>query len=578
MSETLPSPPRRAVAPATMTAAGTEVARLLAARAPFDALGPEELAGIVAETEIEFHAAGSRIIDESGGPVTFLRVIYSGAVELVSGERTADVLGAGDSFGHAAMLSGMPPGFSAVAVEDTLTYRIPEAVAAPLLDRARSRELSVGVRAMAHQAVARLIRAPVVRCSPGEEVGSVARRMTDAGATCAIVELRGGGLGILTDRDLRTRVVAAGRAGDSPVGELMTTPVYTVGAERIGAEVLFEMLERGIRHAPVLSTRGALIGVVEDADLFAAQPHAWFRARRAIERAATPEQLAAVARSLPAIAADLQSTQARPLEIARVLSALGDALAVRALTLSTSDAPHAQQATAWVALGSHARRELTAASTLRGALVAGEEPPPWVARCVDVLTACGLRSEIVTLGRAEADPLRADRLALLVERRVLWGLGTASLPGLGGRAGEQALAALARAAGTAQPPTGFRADHVIGRDGEHSAQLDIRGRVLEPIVALSRWAGARLALSDASTLERLAAAGRDGVLHEDEATALAEAFEFAFGLRMSHHAEQLAAGEHPDDTLDVRALGRLARDSLRSSFRVVSAVQHRLWP
>ena len=51
--------------------------------------------------------------------------------------------------------------------------------------------------------------------------------------------------------------------------------------------MLFELLERGIRHAPVVGEDGQLIGVIEDADLFAAQSRSWFGVRRSISRAAT---------------------------------------------------------------------------------------------------------------------------------------------------------------------------------------------------------------------------------------------------------------------------------------------------
>ncbi|HLY36212.1 MAG TPA: hypothetical protein VKU35_05840, partial [Candidatus Limnocylindria bacterium] len=72
--------PEADLAPVALTASTREVARLLASRAPFDALAAEELATIAAATEIEFHPAGARIIDASGAAVSFLRVIYSGAV------------------------------------------------------------------------------------------------------------------------------------------------------------------------------------------------------------------------------------------------------------------------------------------------------------------------------------------------------------------------------------------------------------------------------------------------------------------------------------------------------------------
>src|SRR5690349_15095221 len=254
-----------------LDAALSEIARFLAARAPFDALGPDELGELAAQTEIEFHVAGAAILTEDGGPVTFLRVIHSGAVDIMHDGRLLDLLGTGDTFGHAAMLSGLPPGFEARAAEDTLCYRIPVAVARPLLDRARTRELELGL-SESHQPAARLIRSATVTCKPSESIGIVAERMTTAGASAAVVMLDDAVVGIVTDRDLRTRVLARGRTGGVIVHQVMTAPAFTVPPDRIGGEVLYEMLERGIRHAPVVTERGQLVGVLEDGDLFAAQP------------------------------------------------------------------------------------------------------------------------------------------------------------------------------------------------------------------------------------------------------------------------------------------------------------------
>ena len=96
--------------------------------------------------------AGTAIIAD-GGPVTFLRVIYSGAVDIIHDGRLLDLLGAGDTFGHAAMLSGLPPGFEARAAEDTLCYRIPVSVARALLDRVKQREDEVGADGPSRQPV-----------------------------------------------------------------------------------------------------------------------------------------------------------------------------------------------------------------------------------------------------------------------------------------------------------------------------------------------------------------------------------------------------------------------------------------
>ncbi len=559
----------------------SEVARFLAQRAPFDALSPEELGEVAAETEIEFHLPGAVILSEDGGPVTFLRVIHGGSVDISHEGKLLDLLHAGDTFGHAAMLSGLPPGFEARAVEDTLCYRIPVAVARPLLERARARELSVGVHEPGHQPVAGLIRSTTVTCTPMESIREVARRMTRAGATSAIVERRpGDGFGIVTDRDIRTRIVAVGLPLSAPVSSVMTTPVFSVTPDRLGGEVLFEMLERGIRHAPVVSERGQLVGVVEDADLFAVQPRSWFGARRGIARAQDLDALATVAASLPAIVVDLHAASLRALEVARVLSALVDSLTVRAIELAGRPFRLPPDGLVWVAVGSQARRELTPASIARGAIVCSEAPPVgWTDAISGALTRCGLAGEVVAHTPQQwrdGDHAEELELTVLVERRALWGTPRDPLPVAEGEVRDEVLAALARRALEVRPPTGFDGDAVLDADGNRQALLDIRRAAVIPIIELARWAGAAAGLVDGSTPERFRAAASAGVLSEADAQTLSDAFELALELRIGHHMTQLAAGAQADDAIEPRDISPLTRDHLRDVFRSVAGVQRRL--
>ena len=558
----------------------SEIARFLAQRAPFDSLAPEELGAVVEQTQIEFHLAGAVILSEDGGPVTFLRVIHSGAVDISHEDKLLDLLRAGDTFGHAAMLSGLPPGFEASAAEDTLCYRIPAAVARPLLERAKTRELAVGVREPGHQPVAKLIRAATVRCEPMESIREVARRMTQAGATSAIIESGGRGSGIVTDRDIRTRIVAAGLPLSAPVSSVMTTPVFTVTPDRLGGEVLFEMLERGIRHAPVVTERGQLIGVVEDADLFAVQPRSWFGARRAIARAQDVDSLATVAGRLGEIVIDLHASNLRAMEVARVLSALVDALTTRVLELSSAGFQLPSDGLVWVAVGSQARRELTPASIARGALVCSESPPQaWRDAASQALLQCGLADEIVARTPQQWALLDGDdelALTVLVERRSLWGTPREPLPVAANGVREQVLQALARRALAYDPPTGFDAGGVLESGGQRSELLDIRKAAVIPIIELARWAGAAAGLAEGSTPERLTAAAAADVLSDADARTLTDAFELALELRIGHHMEQLAAGRRPDDQLVPAAISPLMRDHLRDVFRAVSAVQRGL--
>ncbi|MGZ4169293.1 MAG: putative nucleotidyltransferase substrate binding domain-containing protein [Solirubrobacteraceae bacterium] len=538
---------------------------------------------MAAHAAIEFHLRGAVILAEGGGPVTFLRVIHSGAVDITHEGRLLDLLGPGDAFGHAPMLAGLPPGFEARAAEDTLCYRIPGEVARPLLDRARRSELRSGRTDVNYQPVVKLIRAATVTCKPSENIGFVAERMTAAGVSAAVVELEDGGWGILTDRDLRARVLAVGRSGAVRVDTAMTAPAYIISPDRLAGEVLYEMLERGIRHAPVVSERGRLIGMVEDADLYAAQPRSWVRARRNIERARNLGALSEAAGQLPGLMLELHHSSVPALELAPVLSALVDALTRRALELVSANGRATEPGIVWVSLGSQARRELTPASIRRGAVIHDPEVlphPEWLSAVESALTRCGVQGPVVARDASGwAARVGDDELALsvLADRRVLWGTPIHPLPIAEGAARSALLNALAARAFTPGLPTGFDADSVLTREGRHG-HLNVRSAAIVPIAAIARWAAAAADAGEGSTPERLRAAADAGILSGDQAVTLTEAFELALELRIIHQLDQIAAGEAPDDLLDAAAMSPLTRGRLRDVFRAVSTVARELHP
>jgi CBS domain-containing protein len=407
--------------------------------------------------------------------------------------------------------------------------------------------------------------------------------MTAAGVSAAVVVLEEGGWGMLTDRDLRARVLAVGRSGAVRVDSAMTAPAYIVSPDRLAGEVLYEMLERGIRHAPVVSERGRLIGMLEDADLYAAQPRSWVRARRNIERSRNLDALSEAAAQLPALMLDLHHSSVPALELAPVLSALVDALTRRSIELVSANGAGAEPGTVWVSLGSQARRELTPASTRRGAVIHDPQRPPspeWVAAIEAALTRCGVVGPLIArdaqgwAARAAEDELA---LSVLADRRVLWGTPQEPLPLATGPARAALLEALAARAFTPALPTGFDADAVLTREGRQ-ARLNVRAAAIVPIAAIARWAAASADAGEGSTPERLRAAADAGVLGEDQAQTLTEAFELALELRIVHQLDQIAAGQTPDDMLDAAAMSALTRGRLRDVFRAVSTVARELRP
>jgi CBS domain-containing protein len=89
----------------------SEVADFLQAHAPFDALDRAALERVAAAAETEHHEAGTTILAQGAEPARHLRVVRTGAVELILDGRLVDLLEPGELLGHPSMLSGLPTGF-----------------------------------------------------------------------------------------------------------------------------------------------------------------------------------------------------------------------------------------------------------------------------------------------------------------------------------------------------------------------------------------------------------------------------------------------------------------------------------
>jgi CBS domain-containing protein len=600
-----------------------EIARFLSGHPPFDALDSDDLDRVAAATELESHRAGSTIFFQGAEPVEHLRVVRDGAVEIVFDRRVLDLLGAGELFGHASMLSGLPTGFEARAAEDTLCYRIPAEVAqGPLsgpaglrfvtrsllgLWEARAAAVSTGYGIdPALQPAAALVRGEPVVCPPDTPIRDAAASMTAAGVTAAVIDVGDGSLGILTDRDLRTRVLARGLTGDTPVAAAMSAPAYICAPDMLGGDVLLDMLDRGFRHFPVVSPNGKILGVIEDTDIVAAQTRSSFFLRRRIARAESVQELADAARELRPTVIAMHEARVAPLNLSAVYSVVVDSLTRRLIELAVADAGEIGVEWAWLALGSQARREAAPGSDVDSAIVwfdAGSEADPATrlqsiaGRVVDGLRKCGLEpdqhrataSDPLFVRSLESwqraahgwieDPTQEKALILvsvLIDSRPVWGVHKGrpladlfrpppSNPIL--------MRLLARFALSHRPPTGFLRGLVVESSGEHRGRLDLKYGGILPIVDLARWAGMAAGVTSASTTERLRAAAAAGTLSNSAARTLEDALALITGLRLEHHVEQLRNDQPLDNYVDPRRLSGLTRAYLKEAFRAVASVQ-----
>ncbi len=213
-----------------------DVAEFLGRHPPFDAVPTDQLERLAESVERRRFAAGEVIVDGFAERITVLTVVVSGEVGLwnrrvdaphgLPDEDPDEVLGVGGVFGYLSLLTQDLSGPRAVALRDSIVATLPsDSVQAVFSTMAGARFLAgqlhtprkVVTTPVRGGTVDELIRTAPVVGRPEMSVADAARAMTDRGRDHIVIPGADGTLGILTDADIRSRLVAHGLAADTPV-------------------------------------------------------------------------------------------------------------------------------------------------------------------------------------------------------------------------------------------------------------------------------------------------------------------------------------------------------------------------
>jgi CBS domain-containing protein len=594
---------------------------------PFDELDDERLAEVVRHTHIEFFPVGVVIQYQAGEPSGFLYIVRTGSVEAVEGELVADVLGEGELFGFVSLFTGLEPAFTLRAAEDTICYLIDRDIAlevmatrrglAFLAGSLRRREVSVldgpereVVDAWATH-VSALVRRPPLAVPIGSTVREAAELMARERVSSVLVRVdEQGDIGIVTDRDLRAKVVAAGRSSDTPTADIMTTPVFSVTPETTAAEVLTQMYERGIHHVPVVGDDGEPVGMVTDTDLLGLEQRSPFILKAELERAPTIDEAIEAGGRLPEMFVSLVQAHVDPLDIAHAVAVTIDTLTTRLLELAIDDIGDPPCPWAWLALGSEARQEQGLATDQDNALVVECEKDefidvdPYFQRLATVVNDGIGRAGIprCRAGVVASNPEWRGTLAAWEER--FW--GWIREPARTGRAfvgiafdyrrvtgpldvdpvldeviresakEEQFVRQLAKLAVETRPPVGMLKDAVVHPKGKRARAFDVKQGGIAPITNLARVLAVESGVTENRTLRRLRAAAEVGYLELETREGLEEAFDLLWQIRVERQTRAVEEGEVPDDSVRPEWLGPLTRQALREAFQMIDRAQERL--
>lgn len=603
-----------------------EILAFLQGHALFKDLPQEVQHTVAASTDVRYCKAGTQIVT-FGEPAQFLHLVRSGAVEVFHRDGSLyDRMNEGGYFGEFGLLHRKTVRFPARAMEDSLLYLVPEPVFTELFerherfadlvateDRVRLRQV-VSQREQGDQlssvSIDTLVaRAPVCLAQTASALDA-ARRMAECGVSSLLIvedsEAPSRMVGILTDRDIRSRLVAEARPYDTPVRDIMTPDPVVVRHDQLLFEAILAMLRHKVHHLPVLR-QGQPLGVIALSDVLRHESQNSLFVVGSIGKQHDVDGLAAVSADVRTCFRRLAEQDTSSRVIGSTMALIGRSFKQRLLELAEQQLGPPPVPYCFLALGSMARNEQLLVTDQDNALVLDDSFDAarhdsyfqqLAAFVSDGLARCGysycsggvmatntrwrqsLRVWQQTFGQWIDQPTPETLLAASiffdldgVHGQTAFSEQLRTLVADKARANTRFLACMARNALLRTPPLGFFKDFVLEPDGRHANAINLKRRGTAPMVDLIRVHALAIGSRARNSFDRLRDVIAADVLPQGRGQDLLDALEFIAMVRIRNQAQDMAAGLEPDNSIEPEKLSEFERKSLRDAFQILNHAQ-----
>lgn len=606
---------------------------------PFDELDRATLHEVARHVRVDFFPKGTRLFTAEQTEPTHLYLIQQGGVKSFitddEGEVTLkDYRGEGDYVGALPIIRGTKANLTVETVEDTFCFLLPREVFLGLIQNQPGFSqyyLKSFSEKIVNTAYTELRRHRMVR--RGEEemylfttlVGDILKRepfkiadtATIQNAAQVMARHRIGSLlihdaqmedrvvGIVTDRDLRNKVIAEGLDYRQPVSRIMTAPVAAVLSRSTCFDALLQMMTTGIHHLAV-ERKDRIIGIVTSHDIMLLQGTSPYSLFKEIGKQQRLEGLYPLSRKIPNIIRSLIKEGAKAGNIARMISLLNDKILERVLTLLEEELGPPPVEYCWLLVGSEGRREQTFKTDQDNAILyadpvddaqqeaAREYFSVFSRKAIDHLVNCGYPlcpGEVMATNPKWCQPISVwkeyfaawigapepqELLLVTIFFDFRAGFGKSALAAelrkyqrKLSRRQEIYLLHLARECLGTRAPLSFFKHFIVEKNGEHQNTLDIKRQGLTPFVNFARVMALKYGVKETNTLSRLRVLAAEGHITEELLITATQAYEMQMQLRLIHQLSQIEAGLQPDNRIDPGQLSSLEKKMLKESFGVI---------
>jgi CBS domain-containing protein len=359
-----------------------EVVEFLQQVPPFQFLEEKTLRNLANKASMEFYPKGAIILQQDGPPSQYLSIIKKGGVKVfvksdAEGEVVIDYRSEGDLFGFLSLVSGDKSRANVVAVDDTIAYLFSKRDISQLMDKNpsftefflksffnkyidktltemhnKSMLYGSGDKLLFTTPVGELATKEVVSAPRDISIREAAEIMSKKRISSLVLTDHDGiPVGIVTDRDLRDKVVARGRNTEDKINNIMSVSLIKADARDYCFEALLKMIRYNIHHLLVVE-EGKLKGVVTNHDLMILQGASPISIAKEIETKQTIEGLVPTANKNTGMIALLLKEGAKASNITRIITEVNDILLKKILQIAEKKFGQPPLAYCWIVFGS----------------------------------------------------------------------------------------------------------------------------------------------------------------------------------------------------------------------------------
>lgn len=620
----------------------SQVSSFLKGIVPFSLLSEEVVKEVSKEFSVVHYSSGTRLFYQGKSKIEYLYIIQKGAVERYyeEGDKKTlrGILGEGDLYGGISMLINDGIAVRSILVlENTYFYILPKEVFLHLCNEhavfAEYFTGSFGKRMMnssyasiirSHEApgsagrqffnlmVENVYRRNILACSEDTTIQQAAALMS--GRKCSsifIKNMEGEFTGVVTDTDLRRKVIARGYAISAPIAEIMSSPLHSVQVDSMVSEALLEMMDTNIKHLAVRDRRGRVVGIVTNRDLLTAQEQSPFFLVRELASASGLDEILDKQTRVPRLIQNMINSGAKAKTVTRLISSISDAVLDKLVGFALKELGPAPAPFVFLIVGSEGRNEQTLKTDQDNAIIYADVGKAESGAARAYFLKFG---ELVCtwLDQAGYDFCKGDVMAknpkwcqpLSIWKRYFYSWIRVSTPkelmqsniffDLRGGCGNIELVDelrlflfeslegwtrffrdLAVNAMGFKAPLGFFRNFVVESKGEHRNKFNIK-KAMTPIVDIARIYALHHNISETNTQERLYRLYLEKVLNEETYNDLDQAYSYLMHQRLSCQINDILEGKAPDNYIDPTRLSRMDQTMLKEIFKRIEKMQTRL--